>query len=173
MPAGVHNGKRIQGAKRSRIIEAIAQGECVAAICRRFRMSPRSVIAVREAEWQKVANRKEVLAAQSEAIANESGDQLLQALQERKIPVGQLYKNWGTSIDKSLALRGDSLGTVRHIHSIDITQDDMIAFAVALSPKQNPQRRTTESNKRNRHRRVRSRPQKITPAGEQTAKEGG
>ena len=173
MPAGVHNGKRIQGAKRSRIVEAIAQGECVAAICRRFRMSPRSVIAVREAEWQKVANRKEVLAAQSEAIANESGDQLLQALQERKIPVGQLYQNWGTSIDKSLALRGDSLGTVRHIHSIDITQDDMIAFAVALSPNKTPNEELRNRIKEigiDGFTRVR---RKLLQQGEQTAKEGG
>jgi len=136
MPAGVHNGNRIQGAKRSRIIEAIAQGECVASICRRFRMSPRSVIAVREAEWQTVANRKEVLASQFEQIATAAADRMLQELKSpRKIPLAVLNPVAGVAIDKVAILRGDSISTIRHIHSIDIQDEDIVAFCVSRSEK--------------------------------------
>jgi hypothetical protein len=79
----------------------------------------------------------------------------------------------GTSTDKCLALRGDSLGTVRHIHSIDITHDDMIAFAVALSPNKTPNeelRKRTKEIGIDGFARVR---RKLLQQGEQTAKEGG
>jgi hypothetical protein len=34
-----------------------------------------------------------------------------------------------------VALRGDVTQTIRHLHSVDLTDDDLIAFAVARSEK--------------------------------------
>jgi hypothetical protein len=74
MPAGVHNGSLIQGDRRNAIIEGIAHGQSVASISRRLHCSPRVVVAIREIEWQRVAERKSVLAAQSERIATLAAD---------------------------------------------------------------------------------------------------
>jgi hypothetical protein len=142
MPAGVHNGESVQGDKRTRIIEAIAHGESQQSISRRLHHSENTIAAIHAAEWQKVENRKSILAAQAEAISNEAGDQLLEALHQRKIPPSQLYQNWGTALDKTMLLRGDSLSTIRHVHSFDLSEDDLVAFALQRSKQLDAEKRT-------------------------------
>jgi hypothetical protein len=82
-----------------------------------------------------VSARKQMLAAKHERTAVLALDELLHRLETRpgEIPTPVLNIIGGTSTDKALALRGDSLGTIRHIHSIDISDEDIVAFAVARS----------------------------------------
>lgn len=134
MPAGIHNGSLVQGNRRKAIVEAIAHGQSVRSICLRLHCSPRVVVAIREAEWQQVDARKSVLAAQTERIATLAADRLTQELESnRPIHPNALVPIYGVAIDKLLALRGDNVSTVRHLHSIELSDTDLVAFAVARS----------------------------------------
>jgi hypothetical protein len=136
MPNGVHNGNLTVGDRRNAIVEGIAHGQSVASICRRLHVSPSVVVAIRSVEWEKVENRKSVLAAQTERIATLAADRLTQELESnRPISPNALVPIYGVAIDKMLALRGDASQTVRHLHSIDLDDNDLIAFAVQRSEK--------------------------------------
>lgn len=134
MPNGVHNGSLIQGDRRNAIVEAIAHGQSIASICKQVRCSPSVVIAIRKDEWKRVESRKSVLAAQTERIATLAADRLTQELESnRPINPTALVPIYGVAIDKLLALRGDNVSTVRHLHSVELSDTDLVAFAVARS----------------------------------------
>jgi hypothetical protein len=46
----------------------------------------------------------------------------------------------GIATDKLLALSGDAAQTIRHLHFVDLTDDDLIAFAVAGSQQRSEKR---------------------------------
>jgi len=84
-----------------------------------------------------VSARKQMLASKHERTAALALDELLHRLETRpgEIPTPVLNIIGGTSTDKCLALRGDSVSTIRHLHDwVDLTNDDILAFAVAISP---------------------------------------
>lgn len=118
MPAGVHNGALLKGARRDRVIEAIAQGESDFSIAKRMHISPQSLRAVRLSEWCKVESRKAVLAAQAENIAAAAAERLQgELLSRRHIPASALVPIWGVAIDKVAALRSDPAANVsNHLH---------------------------------------------------------
>lgn len=134
MPNGVHNGSLVQGDRRNAIVEAIAHGQSIASICKQVHCSPSVVIAIRKDEWKRVESRKSVLAAQTERIATLAADRLTQELESnRPINPTALVPIYGVAIDKLLALRGDNVSTVRHLHSVELSDTDLVAFAVARS----------------------------------------
>ncbi len=117
-------------------MSALANGDSKRAIARALRVSNNTVTAVAEQEWQQVEARKARIAAQAEQIASRSADLMLERLNgkdARKIPLNVLNPVFGVAVDKTISLRGDASQTVRHLHSIDLTDDDLIAFAVARS----------------------------------------
>jgi len=131
-----HNAKLCPFAIRQRIVSALANGDSKRAIARALRVSNNTVTAVAEQEWQQVEARKARIAAQAEQIASRSADLMLERLNgkdARKIPLNVLNPVFGVAVDKTISLRGDASQTVRHLHSIDLTDDDLIAFAVARS----------------------------------------
>jgi hypothetical protein len=135
-PTGVrHNGKLCPTEKREAIINGLAAGKSKRAIARECKASHSTVDAIEQKEWAQVSARKQMLAAKHERTAVLALDELLHRLETRpgEIPTPVLNIIGGTSTDKALALRGDSLGTIRHIHSIDISDEDIVAFAVARS----------------------------------------
>ena len=81
--------------------------------------------------------RKQVLAAKHERAAVLALDELLDRLETKpsEIPTPVLNIIGGTSTDKALLLRGENMLTLHHIHSFDLSDHDIIAFAVARSQK--------------------------------------
>ena len=157
-----HNAKLCPFIDRQRIVAALANGDSIRAIARALHHSPNTVTAVAQQEWKRVETRKERLAAQAERNAFLAGDQIAEALEERKVPIGSLVPFYGVSLDKALALRGESSSTVRHLHSVDLSDEDLIAFAVARSEKRAKAavvevpalpdaEQATSANTRNRH----------------------
>jgi hypothetical protein len=117
MPAGVHTGKSVTEPLRSQIIIALASGESLAAIAKRSRLGYTTVLAVRNAEWRRVEERKPILAAMAERNALLAADQIGDALAKRKYPIGSLPVVYGVSVDKALALRADPASSVQqHLH---------------------------------------------------------
>jgi hypothetical protein len=128
-----HNAKLCPFPIRQRIVNALANGDSKRAIARALRVSNNTVTAIAEQEWQQVEARKHRLAAQAERNALVAGEQLSEALEKRKFTPTALVPVYGVSLDKALALRGDATSTVRCIHSVELQEDDLIAFAVHRS----------------------------------------
>ncbi len=80
-----------------------------------------------------MAARKERIAAQAELGATEAGDRLIDAIRSGVISGQGLIPAFGVCVDKMVALRGDVTQTVRHLHSVDLTDDDLLAFALQRS----------------------------------------
>jgi hypothetical protein len=130
-----HTAKLCPFAIRQRIVNALANGDSIRAIARALQVSNNTVVAIRDQDWQQVAARKERIAAQAELGATEAGDRLIDAIRSGAISGQGLIPAFGVCVDKMVALRGDSVSTIRHIHSLDLSDDDLIAFAVARSEK--------------------------------------
>jgi hypothetical protein len=103
-----HNAKLCPFAIRQRIVNALANGDSIRAIARTLHVSNNTVAAIREQDWQQVETRKERLAAQAERNALMAGEQIAEALEQRKYPPSALVPVYGVSLDKALALRADS-----------------------------------------------------------------
>jgi len=133
-----HNAKLCPFIDRQRIVAALANGDSIRAIARALHHSPNTVTAVAQQEWKRVEARKDRIAAQAEQIATRAADLMLERLHNKgahDIPVNTLVPVFGVAVDKTLSLRGDSLTTIRHIHSIDLSDDDIVAFCVSRSEK--------------------------------------
>jgi hypothetical protein len=142
-----HNAKLCPFAIRERIINALANGDSIRSIARKLQVSNNTVVAIREEDWQQVAARKERIAAQSELIATEAADKTLEAIRSGEIKGQGLIPAFGVAVDKMLALRGDSALNIPHRLSLtfQITDDDMIAYMVALSHANEEQRQRLKS----------------------------
>jgi len=118
----------LDGRSRANIAHALAEGESCRSIARRLHHSIHTVLAVRDADWKQIAARKERIAAQCERNATVAAEQLAERLETEKLSANQLVPVLGVSVDKMLALRGDNIQTLHHIHSFDPTDDDLIAW---------------------------------------------
>jgi hypothetical protein len=128
-----HNAKLCPFAIRQRIVNALANGDSIRAIARGLHVSNNTAVAIRDQDWQQVAARKERLAAQWEQVATKAVDQLNDHLDSSMLPPNALVPIAGVATDKLFALRGDPQLTLRHEHLHRITDDDILAFAVARS----------------------------------------
>jgi hypothetical protein len=135
-----HNAKLCPLAIRQRIVNALANGDSIRAIARALQVSNNTVVAIRDQDWQQVAARKERIASQAELGATEAGDRLIDAIRSGVISGQGLIPAFGVCVDKMVALRGDVTQTIRHLHSVDLTDDDLIAFAVARSQQRSEKR---------------------------------
>ena len=125
---GCYSLKLLDGRSRANIAHALAEGESCRSIARRLHHSIHTVLAVRDADWKQIAARKERIAAQCERNATVAAEQLAERLETEKLSANQLVPVLGVSVDKMLALRGDNIQTLHHIHSFDPTDDDLIAW---------------------------------------------
>jgi hypothetical protein len=131
-----HNAKLCPFPTRQQIVNALANGDSKRAISRAFRVSNNTVTAIAEQEWQQVAARKTRLAALAEHTAYLAGELILAQLETAKpgdIPLSVLNPVYSVAVEKAIMLRGDSALTLRHEHTLRITDDDILAFAVARS----------------------------------------
>jgi hypothetical protein len=140
MPDGVSNGSSIVEPERSKVIDALALGKSVNSIAQDLGVGWATIDAIKQSEWRRIENRKPILTAQAERIATKAFDQLNQHLDAGLLPASQLVPIGGMALDKVLAIRGDSVSTIRHIHAFDITDEDIVAFAVARSQRRSEKR---------------------------------
>ena len=125
-----HNAKLCSFPTRQEIVNALSNGDSIRAIARTLHVSNNTVVAIQNQEWQQVAARKGRLAAQAERNALMAGEQIAEALEQRKYPPSALVPVYGVSLDKALALRGDASLTLRHEHTHRLTDDDILAYAL-------------------------------------------
>jgi hypothetical protein len=130
---GCYSLKLLDGRSRANIARALAEGESCRSIARRLHHSINTVLAVRDADWQQIEARKQRIAAQCERNATLAAEQLAERLETEKLSANQLVPVLGVSVDKMIALRGENIQTIRHLHSVDLTDDDLLAFAVQRS----------------------------------------
>ena len=129
-----HNAKLCSFAIRQQIVNTLANGDSIRSIARRFHVSNNTVVAIRDQDWQQVAARKGRIAAQSERNATLAADRITAKLEsDENIPLNVLVPVYGVSVDKMLALRGDTSLAIRHDHFHRITDDDLVAFALHRS----------------------------------------
>ena len=103
-----HNGKYCPLPIRQRIVNALANGDSKRAIARALRVSSNTVTAVAEQEWLQVDARKQRIVAQCERNATLAADQLAERLETEKLSANQLVPVFGVSVDKLLALTGQT-----------------------------------------------------------------
>jgi hypothetical protein len=131
-----HNAKLCPFATRQQIVNALANGDSKRAISRALRVSNNTVTAVAEQQWQQVEARKARIAAQAERSATLAADRINAKLESSDdIPLASLVPVFGVAVDKLAVLRGDHSLTIRHEHTHRLTDDDLLAFAVARSEK--------------------------------------
>ena len=131
-----HNAKHCPLAIRERIVNALANGDSQRAIARNLHVSPNTVSVVAQQEWTRVEARKGRIAAQAELNATLAAERITSELQSKKhIPLNVLVPVFGVNVDKLLSLRGENTFTLRHEHTHRITDDDILAFAVARAQK--------------------------------------
>jgi len=125
----VHNAKRCPLAIQERIINALANGDSKSAIARALRVSRNTVKQIEEQQWSKVEQRKVRIAALSERNATRAAERISAKLESTEdIPLNLLVPVFGVSVDKAVALRGDNIQTIKHLHSFELTDDDLIAW---------------------------------------------
>src|SRR5262249_19816309 len=131
-----HTAKLCRARTRQAIVNALASGDSKRAIARQLGVSNNTVTAVAAQEWEQVAARKYRIAGQAERAATRAFDELNQRLDApNQISTQLLIPIAGMSVDKMLSLRGDSALTIRHEHTHRLTDEDIIAFAVARAQK--------------------------------------
>jgi DNA-binding CsgD family transcriptional regulator len=127
-----HNAKLCPFTIRQRIVNALANGDSIRAIACALHVSNNTVVAIREQDWQQLAARKERIAAQAELNATLAANRITDELQSNKhIPLNVLVPVFGVNVDKSLALRTDNIQRFEHHHTHSISDEDILAFAVA------------------------------------------
>jgi Homeodomain-like domain len=138
-----HNAKFCPLVIRERIVNALADGDSRRAIARALRVSPNTVTAVAEEEWRRVDARKARIAAQSERNATRAAELIAEKLEGKDPPLNVLVPVFGVSVDKALALRGDSQLRIafdqphQHIHA-HITPQSLDEILAHLPSRNDP-----------------------------------
>jgi hypothetical protein len=105
---GNYTGSKIAPKRKAQIIALLGAGETVTEIARRTRACRNVIIAIRNANYNEIQHRKELLALKFERIALAATDQLQDSLDgEKPLSPQQLVPIAGVAVDKALALRGD------------------------------------------------------------------
>jgi hypothetical protein len=135
-PKGVrHNGKLCPTDKKQAIINGLAAGKSKRSIARDCGASHSTVDAIEEQEWAQVGARKQVLAAKHERAAILALDELLDRLETKPSEISTPVLNiiGGTSTDKAMLLRGENMQNIHHLHSIELSDSDIVAYALLRS----------------------------------------
>jgi hypothetical protein len=100
-------------------------------IAKRHRVSEHTVRAIREREAVAIAERKQRLMSIFANVAEIASERMEELAGKANLRDAGTTADIAT--DKLLALTGDVSTTVRHLHSFDLSDDDIIAFAVQRS----------------------------------------
>jgi len=105
---GNYTGSKIAPKRKAQIIALLGAGETVTEIARRTRACRNVIMAIRNANYNEIQQRKELLAAKAERAAFDAVEQIQDHLDEGKLSPQQLVPVFGVLVDKALALRGDA-----------------------------------------------------------------
>ena len=108
-------------------------------IAKRHRVSEHTVRAIRAREAQAIAERKQRLMSIFANVAEISGERMEELAGQANLRDAGITA--GIATDKLLALTGDSIQNVHHLHSIDLSDDDLVAFAVMRSKQLDAEKR--------------------------------
>ena len=100
-------------------------------ICRQCHVTYDTVKAIEKAEAIPIAARKQTLLLQAARIAQLAADRVEDQISNA--PLQQSVVTFGVMTDKIIALSGENMQTLHHIHSFDISDEDIVAFAVQRS----------------------------------------
>ena len=120
---GNYSGSKIAPKRKAQIIALLGTGETVTDIARRTRACRNVIMAIRNANYNEIQQRKELLAAKAERAAFDAVEQIQDHLDKGKLSPQQLVPVFGVLVDKSLALRGDAQLRIafdqphQHIHA--------------------------------------------------------
>ena len=120
---GNYTGSKIAPKRKAQIIALLGAGETVTEIARRTRACGNVIMAIRNANYNEIQQRKELLAAKAERAAFDAVEQIQDHLDKGKLSPQQLVPVFGVLVDKSLALRGDAQLRIafdqphQHIHA--------------------------------------------------------
>jgi hypothetical protein len=132
---GNYTGSKIAPKRKAQIIALLGAGETVTEIARRTRACRNVIIAIRNANYNEIQQRKDLLAAKAERAAFDAVEQIQDRLDEGKLSPQQLVPVFGVLVDKALALRGDAQFRIAldhahqhiHAHITEQTMDEILA----------------------------------------------
>jgi hypothetical protein len=144
---GNYTGSKIAPKRKAQIIALLGAGETVTEIARRTRACRNVIMAIRNANYNEIQQRKELLAAKAERAAFDAVEQIQDHLDGGKLSPQQLVPIFGVLVDKSLALRGDPQLRIafdqphQHIHAHITKQswEEILAHLPRRDPPQLPQ----------------------------------
>jgi hypothetical protein len=136
-PKGNYTGERVKLLRPEtyrRVVRLLAEPRehvSIREICRQCHVTDDTVKAIEKAEAVPIAARKQTLMLQAARIAQLAADRVEEQIGDA--PLKQSVVTFGVMTDKLIALSGDSIQNIHHLHSFDLSDDDIIAFAVARS----------------------------------------
>ena len=149
---GNYTGSKIAPKRKAQIIAMLGAGETVTEIARRTRACRNVIMAIRNANYNEIQHRKELLALKFERIALAATDQLQDSLAgEKPLSPQQLVPIAGVAVDKALALRGDPQLRIafdqphQHIHA-HITDMSYAEILARLPSRNNPPQLPQQGN---------------------------
>ena len=147
---GNYTGSKIAPKRKAQIIALLGAGETVTEIARRTRACRNVIMAIRNANYNEIQQRKELLAAKAERVAFDAVEQIQDRLDQGKLSPQQLVPIFGVLVDKALALRGDPQLRIafdqphKHIHAhiTEASFEEILAHLPSRDdPPQLPQQR--------------------------------
>jgi hypothetical protein len=107
-------------------------------IAQRHRVSTHTVRAIRKREAVAIAERKQRLMSIFANVAEISAERMEELAGQACLR--DAGTTAGIATDKLIALSDTGSQTIRHLHFVDLTDDDLIAFAVARSSQRSEKR---------------------------------
>jgi hypothetical protein len=114
-------------------------GAAVMHIAKRHRVSEHTVRAIRAREAVAIAERKQRLTSIFANVAEIAAERMEELAGQANLR--DAGTTAGIATDKLLALSGDVSTTVRHLHSFDLSNDDLLAFALQRSKQLDAEKR--------------------------------
>ena len=100
-------------------------------ICRQCHVTDDTVKAIEKCEAVPIAARKQTLMLQASRIAKRAADRVEDQID--KAPLQQAVVTFGVMTDKIIALSSDNTQAIQHLHLHGLSDQDIVAFAVARS----------------------------------------
>jgi hypothetical protein len=136
-PKGNYTGERVKLLRPEtyrqvmRLLAEPREHVSIREICRQCHVTDDTVKAIEKAEAVPIAARKQTLMLQASRIAKRAADRVEDQIGDASLQ--QSVVTFGVMTDKIIALSSDAPQTIRHLHSFDLSDSDIIAFAVARS----------------------------------------
>jgi hypothetical protein len=138
-PKGNYTGERVKLLRPEtyrRVVRLLAEPRehvSIREICRQCHVTDDTVKAIEKREAVPIAARKQTLMLQAARIAQLAADRVEEQIGDA--PLQQSVVTFGVMTDKLMALSGDNTQAIQHLHLHSLSDEDLIAFAVARSEK--------------------------------------